>query len=164
MKDPVRQQGSILQSLRARNVENRHDKNKTQHVIYEGREVDQGKPEEEALLDALLELEKGSRWRIILPEILLGTASNSFTRTISTSFRMRMVECCSVVSTHHPSLVHSGEEAMWFRAVGTLLPLSPACYKIPSRGEIHYNTYWTAFVKNLLVGGTTRLSCHEQFW
>lgn len=114
MKDLARQQGSILQSLRARTADNRHDRNKTQHVIYEGREVDPGKPEEEALLDALLELEKGSRWRIILPEILLGTASNSFIRTISTSFRMRMVERCPVISTHHPSLVHSGEETVRF--------------------------------------------------
>ena len=70
-----RNEGFILQSLRARVADHRHDKSKTQHVIYEDRELAQEIPE----ATALLELGKGSSWRIVIPEILLGNVSKSFT-------------------------------------------------------------------------------------
>lgn len=63
-----RNEGFILQSLRARVADNRHDKSKAQHTIYEDRELAQETPE----ATALQELEKGSSWRIVIPEILLG--------------------------------------------------------------------------------------------
>ena len=75
MKDPVRNQGFNLRSLRARTAESRYGKSKAQSVIYEDREIAQGVPEE---VQTLLELGEGSSWRIIVPEVLLGTASNSF--------------------------------------------------------------------------------------
>ena len=105
MKDPVRQHGSILQSLRARTADNRYDKSKSQQVIYNGREIAREKPEQEALLEALLELEKGSRWRVVIPEILLGTASNSFIHAISTY----ILGCVwwSVVQSFPPIILHS---------------------------------------------------------
>ena len=67
-----RNEGFTLQSLRARVADNRHDKSKT---IYEDRELAQEIPEARALL----ELEKGSSWRIVIPEILLGNVSVAIT-------------------------------------------------------------------------------------
>lgn len=66
MKSPTRTTGFILQSFRAKSVENHFDKSKIQNVIYE--DITAGTHEAELLL----ELERGSGWRIIIPEILLG--------------------------------------------------------------------------------------------
>jgi len=70
----VQNEGFFLQSLRARTAESRHDKSRTQSVIYEDRELDEATPE----AAAILELEKGSSWRIVIPEILLGNGHESF--------------------------------------------------------------------------------------
>ena len=73
------------------------------------------------------------------------------------------MEYCPVVSSDRPALVYSGEEAVWFRIAGTLLPRSIADYKIPSCGEILCSTYRTPSLKNLLVTRSSRLPNHEQF-
>ena len=73
MQSMKRNEGFILQSLRARVADNRHDK---EDVIYEDRELAQEIPEETAAL--LEQLEKGTSWRIVIPEILLGNVSKSF--------------------------------------------------------------------------------------
>jgi len=65
------QNDGVLRSLRARSAERHYNKNKTRSVIHEDREL-QRTPEAEVLLELV---EKGSSWRIVIPEILLGTVS-----------------------------------------------------------------------------------------
>ena len=78
-------------------------------------------------------------------------------------YRMHLVECSTGISTNCSSLVHCGEEAIWVRVVSTLLCFSIAHHKIPFSGEIHYNTYWTITVKDMLVSSSTGVSCYRQF-
>ena len=94
-----RNEGFILQSLRARVADNRYDKSKTQHVIYEDRELAQEIPE----AAVLLELEKGSSWRIVIPEILLGMYQNFFILLVL------CIGCIwwSVVQSFPPTVLHS---------------------------------------------------------
>ena len=100
----VQSERSTLQSVRARTAESRHDKSKTQSVIYEDRELDQATPE----AMAILELEKGSSWRIVIPEILLGNRENFiFKCHHHISYRMHLVECSPSISIHCASLVYS---------------------------------------------------------
>ena len=53
---------------------------------------------------------------------------------------------------------------MWIRVAGTLLRISFVCHKIPIIEEIHYNTYWTAIIKDMPLSGSTSLPCHKQFY
>ena len=100
----VQSERSTLQSVRARTAESRHDKSKAQSVIYEDRELHQATPE----AMAILELEKGSSWRIVIPEILLGNRENFiFKCHHHISYRMHLVECSPSISIHCASLVYS---------------------------------------------------------
>ena len=68
------------------------------------------------------------------------------------------MECSTVISIDYSTLVHSGEEAMWVRVVGTLLYFSIAHHEAPISGEIHFNTFWTITVKDMSIIGPARMS------
>lgn len=73
------------------------------------------------------------------------------------------MECRPGISIDPTSLVHSREEAIWFRVAGIVLFLPIAHYKIPCCEEIHCKPYRTTVVKDLPVSGPPRLPCYKQF-